>query len=120
MVGDADLNLTPDTSSSPRLQRMLVEEASALGVPEVVDARAAIPVIDDHTPFQERGLEEAIAVIDFQFGSRHTPGPLWHTEGDDLAAVSAESLNTVGRLIVRLIERVERESAADSARPDQR
>lgn len=108
MVADADLNLTPDTRSSPLLRRLLREEAGRLGLEHVIDRRG-IPILDDHSPFLERGLEHAIVLIDFQFGARRTPGPLWHTAGDDLAAVSAESLNTSGLLAVRLLERVERD-----------
>ena len=108
MVADRDLNLTPDANSSPELRRLLVEEARALGLERSVDAGMALPIVDDHVPFLERGLERVLLLIDFQFGARRTPGPLWHTAGDDLAAVSEASLNTAGTLAVRVFERVER------------
>ena len=59
-------------------------------------------MIDDHTPFQERGIEEALALIDFQYGSRRSPGPRWHTAADTLDGVSAESLNSVGNALVEM------------------
>jgi hypothetical protein len=107
MVGDADLNLVIDAGSSPRLRALLREEADRLGLAGLLDRRVTA-VVDDHTPFAERGVE-VLALIDFQFGARRTPGPLWHTAGDDLRAVSAESLNRVGTLLVQLVHRLQRD-----------
>lgn len=112
MVGDRDLNLTPDVTSSPRLRAYVREEAQRLGLSSRIDTEAALHLIDDHTPFLEAGVEPVVALIDFQFGARRTPGPLWHTAEDDLGAVSAESLNSVGRLVVELLKRIEREASA--------
>ena len=106
MVGDRDLNLAFDGNSSPAL----VALASRLGG-DVFDPGQRLSLVDDHMPFKERGLSEVLALIDFQFGERRTPGPLWHTDGDDLTAVSAESLNRVGALVVQLIAELERQSA---------
>ncbi len=100
MVADRDLNLVVDRSSSPALRAILREEAEALGLEELIDPEATLHVVDDHTPFVVSGVEEVLAVIDFQFGARRTPGPYWHTVRDDTLAVSAESLNSVGRLVV--------------------
>ena len=63
-------------------------------------------MVDDHLPFREKGLAEVLCLIDFRYGDRTVPGPLWHTPGDRLDAVSAESLNTVGKLVVELYERL--------------
>jgi glutaminyl-peptide cyclotransferase len=52
-------------------------------------------VLDDHTPFQARGIP-AIDLIDFTF-------PVWHTPKDDLSAVSARSLDAVGETVVELL-----------------
>jgi len=103
MVGDRDLHLTEDVTSSPALRQALAEEAARLGLGEVLRGGGSLRVIDDHTPFQQQGLDEVLALIDFQFGADSTPGPLWHTTGDDLQAVAAESLNSVGRLLVELL-----------------
>jgi hypothetical protein len=108
MVGDRDLHLTEDVTSSPTLRQALAEEAERLGLGEVLRGGGSVPVIDDHTPFQQQGLSEVLALIDFQFGADSMPGPLWHTTGDDLQAVAAGSLNSVGRLLVELLQRIER------------
>ncbi len=107
MLGDRDLNLTPDLYSSRLLRRFLLEEARASGLEHAVDLASARSIVDDHVPFLERGLERVLLLIDFQFGARRTPGPLWHTAGDGLGAVSEASLNTAGTLAVRVFERIE-------------
>jgi Zn-dependent M28 family amino/carboxypeptidase len=67
--------------------------------------RAALSLTDDHSPFAEAGVD-TLALIDFQFGARRTPGPFWHTARDDLSAVAPASLNTAGRLAIGVLERV--------------
>ena len=121
MVGDRDLNLTPDVNSAPWLATILVDEARRIS-PELIDERARVGLVDDHTPFREAGLEDTLALIDFQFGARTIPGPLWHAAGDDLDAVASESLNKTGRLLVEIVQRLEAgapglEDAADQSGP---
>lgn len=103
MVGDRDLNLALDMRSSPALRNRFEAAAAKLGFPAPFDPRQAMGVIDDHTPFQERGVDEVLALIDFQYGARSSPGPRWHTAGDTLEAVSADSLNRVGRTLVEAL-----------------
>jgi hypothetical protein len=107
MVGDADLNLTHDLGSSSRLRRLLYEVARDRGLAGVLDGGTRLQVVDDHTPFARRGVQPVLALIDFQYGARVTPGPFWHRARDDLSAVSAESLNSVGTLTVELLERLD-------------
>jgi len=107
MVGDEDLNLVLDIGSSPTLRGIFMREAQKLGYGGLVDEDAMMGVVDDHSPFQSRGVEQVLALIDFQFGARVSPGPLWHTAGDDLGAVSAESLNSVGRVLVEAVRAIE-------------
>jgi glutaminyl-peptide cyclotransferase len=108
MVADRDLNLAVDLGSSPALRAVLREEAERLDMAGLIDPKATLRVVDDHTPFAERGVREVLAVIDFQFGARRSPGPLWHTLGDGPDAVSQESLNSVGRLVVQVLNRIEK------------
>jgi hypothetical protein len=114
MVGDRDLNLALDMGSSPELRRTFEAAAAKLGFPPPFDSRQALSVIDDHSPFQERGVGEALALIDFQYGARVSPGPRWHTSGDTLDAVSADSLSRVGRT---LVEALRSPAAARKASP---
>ncbi len=107
MVGDADLGLTRDLGDSPQLVADLRDAAREAGLEGVLNG-GALPIVDDHTPFVERGLRETLILMDFQFGERRTPGPFWHTARDDLSAVSPASLNAVGRLAIGVFERLER------------
>jgi hypothetical protein len=107
MVGDRDLNLVVDLGSSPLLRELFAREAQKLGQGGLVDEKARMGVIDDHSPFASRGVEHVLALIDFQFGARVSPGPLWHTAGDDLSAVSAASLNSFGGVLVEAVRAIE-------------
>jgi hypothetical protein len=116
MVADADLNLTHDVGSSPRLQRLLQSVARDAGLESALDPKSRLLVVDDHSPFTQLGVEPVLALIDFQFGARSSPGPYWHTERDNLSSVSADSLNTVGRLTVELTERIDSDFRATTGR----
>jgi len=107
MVGDKDLNLVFDLGSSPLLRTLFMREAEKLGQSGLVDGTAIMGVVDDHTPFATLGVAHVLALIDFQFGARVSPGPLWHTSGDDLDAVSAASLNRVGQVLVEAVGAIE-------------
>lgn len=102
MLADRDLNLATDSGSAPWLRALARERA-----PDLFAAGPSLQVVDDHWPFAERGLADVLLLIDFQYGARRTPGPTWHTAADDLPAVSAESLNRAGELLVQLLEGVE-------------
>jgi hypothetical protein len=118
LVADADLGLVNDRNSSPRLRRLLQEVASDLGLEHAATGGGPGLIIDDHVPFAESGLTEVLCLIDLRFGDRTMPGAFWHTARDDLRAVSAESLNTVGRLVVEFYKRLAgalQESGATSA-----
>jgi hypothetical protein len=114
MVGDRDLNLALDLGSSPTLRRDFEAAAAKLGLPPPFDTRQGLSVIDDHSPFQEHGVDEVLALIDFQYGGRVSPGSRWHTAGDTLEAVSPDSLSTVGRTLVEALRAL---GAARAARP---
>jgi Zn-dependent M28 family amino/carboxypeptidase len=85
----------------------MLEEAERLGLRDAIDRTSMLQLVDDHTPFTREGLREVIAFIDFQFGGPHSPGPYWHTARDNLDSVSQESLNSVGRLVVQTLRRME-------------
>ncbi len=102
MVADRDLNLAIDSRSSSKLRDMLESVSDRL-----VDPSHRLTLVDDHLPFVERGVTSVLALIDFQFGARRSPGPLWHTAQDDLTAVSEDSLKRVGHAAVELVRRLE-------------
>jgi len=103
MVGDKDLNLASDVGSSDALRARYGAAAAKLGLPAPFDPRQELSVIDDHTPFHERGVRDFLVLLDFQYGARTSPGPRWHTDGDTLDGVAADSLDRVGRPLVLLL-----------------
>ena len=89
MIGDKSLDVTLPSDSPADLTRNIFAAADALG------QRAYFTYLDrgmtdDHTPLNEIGIP-VIDLIDFDF-------PPWHTAGDTLDKISAESLEIVGRV----------------------
>lgn len=96
MVGDADQQLYLEQTSDATLQAHLWAIAAELGYGEQFIAAPGYSMIDDHTPFLERGIP-AVDIIDFDY-------PYWHTVADTLDKVSAESLARVGRVLEAFLE----------------
>jgi glutaminyl-peptide cyclotransferase len=101
MVGDRDLTLTVPAGCSPRLVSMLFAAAREESVRERVSL-AAGGILDDHAPFLEAGMP-AIDLIDFQYGSQPGRNDYWHTPEDRMDRLSPQSLQTVGRMILRMV-----------------
>ena len=95
MIGDRNLNLSRDytsESAAPVLWEKVLKECGALGIP--VDPQT-ISVLDDHVPLIKRGIP-AVDLIDFDY-------PSWHTVSDTPDKCSAQSLETIGRLVLTII-----------------
>ena len=56
-------------------------------------------VLDDHAPFLQKGVP-AIDLIDFEYGPGNS---YWHSAGDTLDKISAESICTAADLTMGLI-----------------
>lgn len=87
MIGDRDLKVTIPPNSPPNLARHIFASADALKVRDRFTYFAQ-PVTDDHTPLNAVGVP-VIDLIDFRFD-------YWHTAGDTIDKISAQSLQTVG------------------------
>jgi len=107
MIGDRDLQVTIPRNSSARLITLAFDAAAELGVRDKF-ALARGMVTDDHVPFLEGGMP-AIDLIDFEFGSAPGRNDYWHTTQDTLDKLSAESLETVGRVTLQMLNRLMRE-----------
>lgn len=89
MIGDKSLDVTLPPDSPADLTRNIFAAADALGQrPHFTYLGGGIT--DDHTPLNQIGIP-VIDLIDFDF-------PPWHTAGDTLDKISAESLEIVGRV----------------------
>jgi len=103
MVGDADLDLSWGSDSTPELLEPWIELARARNVA----LSGPMGLLDDHEPFVEAGVARVLSLIDFRYGGRTSPGWRWHGRGDGLEGVSAASLNAFGGLLVEWLERME-------------
>ncbi len=88
MVGDADLNLYYERNSDVTLRAEIWKTAERLGYGDIFIPSEKHSILDDHTPFLEKGIP-AVDIIDFDY-------PYWHTTEDTTDKVSAESLKAVG------------------------
>lgn len=119
LLGDEELKIDKDTKSNPRLLDLFEATAKELGVGEIMYAYQS-PMKDDHIPFKRRGVR-VIDLIDFAFRAPNDPTrqrnpadaeryyPWWHTPDDELARVSARSLDIVGNLVWTALPRIETE-----------
>ena len=91
MVGDSDLNIYMDSNSDPEMNSQIWSTAKKLDYKEFFISEGTVSILDDHTPFIEKGIR-AVEIIDIKY-------PYWHTTEDTSDKVSAQSLEIVGRTL---------------------
>ncbi len=94
MVGDAHLDVTRDSNSTPWLEDMVWSAAKQVGYGRYF-LNTSMSVYDDHMPFVQRGMASA-DVIDFDY-------PYWHTADDTLDKCSPHSLAVVGYALLETL-----------------
>ncbi len=109
MIGDKDFNLLVPRNSSPNLAAMLFEAAKAEKIRNKVVLMEGM-MYDDHVPFLDQGIK-AVDIIDFTYTDGSGKN-YWHTEMDTLDKLSAESLALSGRLAIRMINGIVKETIA--------
>ena len=97
MIGDCDLNVRREQNSTPWLSDAIWSTAKKLNRPEFTEDPWAVE--DDHLEFLEAGIE-SVDLIDLDY-------PAWHKANDDLAHVSAKSLQAVGDVVVAALPLIE-------------
>ena len=110
MIGDADLQLTKIIPSTPILTENMMILGQKLGLSnqtdgcngqrsDVMQSNQSLTVIDDHVHPFALGIP-SLDIIDLAYGINATPfGGYWHTTQDTADKVSAESLESVGRIV---------------------
>jgi len=98
MIGDRDLGILRETSSTPWLSDILWASAARLGHGRHF-LGTSMNVEDDHAPFLAAGVPSAL-LIDFDYAP-------WHTDADTLDKVSAQSLGIVGDVVLDALPSVE-------------
>jgi len=96
MIGDRDLRILRETNSTPWLTDAIWNAAKRAGRREFIDE--PLDVKDDHLSFLKAGVP-AVDIIDLDY-------PAWHTEGDTLDKVSAESLQAVGDVVLAALPEI--------------
>ncbi len=102
LVGDSDLQLEYDSSSSRQLVEIFVKTAKRIGDPKLF-ASTPYPVEDDHEMFIQVGIP-SVDLIDLHFG--RIANEYWHTAEDTLERCSQDSLRRVGELVLAALPRV--------------
>lgn len=96
MVADPDLIIYPEGTSTTWINEQIWESAAKLGYGEYFSTGKSRSILDDHTPFLNKGISAAdIIDIDYAY---------YHTLEDNLDHVSANSLGIVGRVIEKWVE----------------
>ncbi len=96
MVGDEDQRFAWERSSTSSLNERIWLIAAQLGYSGFFVPVPGQEIVDDHTPFLERGWP-AVDIIDLDY-------PYWHTTADTEDKVSPLSLERVGRVLESLLE----------------
>ena len=92
MIGDAKLNIYQERSSDQQLTAEIWQTAEKSGYGSQFIANPGLSILDDHTPFLERGMR-AVDIIDFDY-------PYYHTLSDTVDKVSPDSLQIVGTVML--------------------
>lgn len=105
MIGDRDLGVTLPSNGSPDLTLLALQCARECDAQDSFRL-AEGGIVDDHQPFLDAGFP-AVDLIDFAYGSAPGLNDYWHTPGDTLEKLSAESLATVGRVTTAMIRHLD-------------
>ncbi len=103
MIGDENLQLTPEQYSTAWLRELVASTAGKLGYGSIFAPRRPAYIEDDHVPFLEAGIDAA-DLIDFDYGPSNS---YWHTEEDTPDKLSAQSLGTMLHIITETIGELE-------------
>lgn len=109
MIGDADLQLTKIIPSTPILTENMMILGQKLGLSNqtdgcngqrsnVMQSNQSLAVLDDHVHPFSLGIP-SLDIIDLAYGNATPFGGYWHTTQDTADKVSAESLESVGRIV---------------------
>ncbi len=98
MIGDKDLDILRDESSTPWLEDLVLQAAQRLGYQSYFFAVSG-PMDDDHIPFAKMGVPVA-DLIDFDYGYNNA---FWHNTEDTIDKLSPKSLQITGDVMLETI-----------------
>jgi hypothetical protein len=106
MIGDRDLTIPREQSSSGWLVDIIWGTAAENGHMKEFPSRAFSIGDDDHMPFLRAGIA-AVDIIDFEYGQGREDNRYWHTAEDTLDKISARSLKIVGDTVLLSLPKIE-------------
>ena len=92
MIGDSDLNIYREKSSTKSLTDSIWKTAASLGYSGQFIDEEKYTMLDDQIPFLDKGFK-AVDIIDFNY-------PYWHTTQDTIDKISASSLEVIGKTLL--------------------
>lgn len=106
MVGDKDLTIPREETSSGWLVNTIWGTAQEIGYRKEFPNRSFTIGDDDHMPFLRASIP-AVDIIDFEYGEGKEDNSYWHTAEDTLDKVSAKSLKIVGDVVLLSLPKIE-------------
>jgi len=108
MIGDKNMTITIPRNGTPNLISGAFKAAREEGCREQFYLLGS-DLLDDHVPFIQRGMP-AVDLIDFWYGPEKGRSEFWHNDKDTLDKLSPESLEKVGNVVFRMIQRLANEN----------
>jgi Zn-dependent M28 family amino/carboxypeptidase len=102
MIGDKNLDILNDMNSSQPLRELMLQTADGLGYGKYF-LRSGGGIDDDHIPFIGAGVN-ALDIIDYNYGLNNS---YWHTAKDTMDKLSADSLQVVGDVVVKMLQKLD-------------
>ena len=104
MIGDRDLNINPDSGSTPWLVDLLRKAAKDTGHSRNVLQHPQVDVSDGHLPFLQRGVP-CLDLLDIDYGPHDAAHPDgWHhTAEDTIDKIGPQSLQVSADVLMDLI-----------------
>jgi glutaminyl-peptide cyclotransferase len=103
MIGDSDLKILRDETSTASLRDLIWKTAAELGYSQHFHTTPGA-VTDDHHPFLAAGAR-AVDLIDFEYGYQNS---YWHTERDTVDKLSPKSFQIIGDVLLRTLRVLEK------------
>lgn len=104
MIGDKDLDILYDTTSTKHLMDLVFETAKKTGLKSILSSYQSA-MDDDHTPFLDVGIP-SVDFIDFNYGPGNS---YWHTPEDTLDKISPQSLEKTGKLVLAVLTELQKQ-----------
>jgi Zn-dependent M28 family amino/carboxypeptidase len=98
MIGDAELNAVIPANTDRRWSLRALALAEKLNYSSYIRG-SSVGMVDDHQPFFEAGIP-VLNIIDFEYGYANS---YWHTSGDTVDKLSAESFTVIGNFLLNVL-----------------